>query len=63
MALLQVLFRKWLKALAEDKFIGAQIIQVNCDMAEDTVGNGVNADYKHFLLFPQCLPKASFPGL
>ena len=30
--------------------------------AEDIVGEGKNADYQHFLLFPQCFRKVSFPG-
>ena len=29
---------------------------------ENIVGKGENADYQHFLLFPQCFQKASFPG-
>ena len=31
------------------------------DRTEDIVGKGENAGYQHFLLFPQCLEKASFP--
>ena len=26
---------------------------------ENVVGKGENAGYQHFLLFPQCFPKAS----
>ena len=33
------------------------------DWVENTVGKGENAVYRHFLLFPQCFQKASFPGL
>ena len=28
---------------------------------ENIVGKGENAGYQHFLLFPQCFEKASFP--
>ena len=28
---------------------------------ENIVGEGENAGYQHFLLFPQCFEKASFP--
>ena len=31
------------------------------DRVENIVGKGENAGYQHFLLFPQCLEKASFP--
>ena len=30
---------------------------------ENIVGEGENADYLHFLLFPQCFQKASFSRL
>ena len=32
------------------------------DSVENIVGKGENAGYQHFLLFPQCFEKASFPG-
>ena len=31
------------------------------DRVENNVGNGENTGYQHFLLFPQCFEKASFP--
>ena len=31
------------------------------DRVENIVGKGGNAGYQHFLLFPQCFEKASFP--
>ena len=31
------------------------------DSVENIVGKGENAGYQHFLLFPQCFVKASFP--
>ena len=33
------------------------------DRVENTEGKGENADYQHFLLFPQCFPKTSSFGL
>ena len=32
------------------------------DRAENTVEKGENADYQHFLLFPQCFPKPTSLG-
>ena len=31
------------------------------ERVENIVGKGENAGYQHFLLFPQCFEKASFP--
>ena len=31
------------------------------DRIENSVGKGENAGYQHFLLFPQCFEKDSFP--
>ena len=31
------------------------------DRVENIVGKGENSGYQHFLLFPQCFEKASFP--
>ena len=31
------------------------------DRVENIVGKGEKAGYQHFLLFPQCFEKASFP--
>ena len=31
------------------------------DSVENIVGKGENASYQHFLLFPQCFEKVSFP--
>ena len=33
------------------------------DRVENIVGKGENAGYQHFLLFPQCFEKASFPDM
>ena len=32
------------------------------DKIQNIVGNGENAGYQHFLLFPQCFQKASIPN-
>ena len=48
-----------LKAFADDKFIGAEMMISLFDRVENTVGKGENAGYQHFLLFPQCFPNAS----
>ena len=32
------------------------------DRTENIEGNGENAGYQHFLLFPQCFQKVSFTG-
>ena len=33
------------------------------DRVENIVGKGENAGHQHFLLFPQCFEKASFPDM
>ena len=33
------------------------------DRVENIVGKGENACYQHFILFPQCFEKASFPDM
>ena len=48
-----------LKVFAEDKFNVAKMTVSLFDRVENTVGNGENAGYQHFLLFPQCFPKPS----
>ena len=37
------------------------IIPVFDSVEKNIVGKGENAGYQHFLLFPQCFEKASFP--
>ena len=32
------------------------------ELVENSVGKGENADYQHFLLFPQCFQKTSSSG-
>ena len=33
------------------------------DRVENIMGKGENAGYQHFLLFPQCFQRASFPDV
>ena len=51
-----------LKAFAGDKFNVAKMTIPLLDRAENTVGKEENADYQHFLLFPQGFPKPSSLG-
>ena len=51
------------KANADDKFDVAEIMGFVFERVENIVGKGENAGYQHFLLFPQCFQKTSFPGL
>ena len=50
-----------LKAFADDKIKVTSMIISVYDRVENIVGKGENAGYQHFLLFPQCFEKASFP--
>ena len=45
----------------EDNINVNQIVQFVFDKVENIVGNGENAGYQHFLLFPLCFQKVSFP--
>ena len=42
-------------AFADDKLDIAQNINFDFQRIENIVGNGENAGYQHFHLFPQCL--------
>ena len=50
-----------LKAFADDNLNVAKIMISLYDRVENIVGKGENAGNQHFLLFPQCFQKASFP--
>ena len=52
-----------LKAFADYRINVAQKWELVFGRVENIMGNGENAGYQHFLLFPQCFQKASFPGL
>ena len=51
-----------LKAFADDKLNVAKMTISLCGRLENTVEKEENADYQHFLLFPQCFPKPSSLG-
>ena len=50
-------------SLCGNGLIAVQMMIGVTDRVEKIVGKGENAGYQHFLLFPQCFQKASFPGL
>ena len=47
-----------LKGFADDKLEVIQMVKFVLDMIENIVRKEENADYQHFLLFPQCFQKA-----
>ena len=51
-----------LKAVADDKINIITKQKFTSGRIENIVGNGENAGYQHFLLFPQCFQKASISG-
>ena len=50
-----------LKAFAADKIIVTQKLKFVTGRVENIVGKGENAGNQHFLLFPHCFLKLSFP--
>ena len=50
-----------LKAFADDNLKAAKMMISLYDRVENIVGKKENAGSQHFLLFPQCFQKASFP--
>ena len=57
-------FLDWskLKEFADNEINVTENLKIVLERVKNIVGNGVNAGYQHFLLFPQCLQKASFSG-
>ena len=51
-----------MKAFAEDKINMTQKLKFFLGKIENIVGNGENAGYQHFLLFPQCFQRLLFQG-
>ena len=51
-----------LNAFADDKINRAEKLKFVFGWVENIVGEGENAGYQHFLLFPQCFQKASYTG-
>ena len=52
-----------LKAFADDKIDSTSEQKFFLEWVENITGKGENAGDQHFLLFPQCFQKDSFPGL
>ena len=50
------------KAFADNKINITQKLKFVVEWVENIVGIGENAGNQHFLFFPQCFQKASFPG-
>ena len=50
------------KAFADDKCKCKLKAKILFGMGRKHAGNGENAGYQHFLLFPQCFQNASFSG-
>ena len=50
-----------LKAFADNKINVTKQLKFVLEGIENSVGKGESADYQHFLLFPQCFQKLSFP--
>ena len=50
-----------LKAFADDKINVTKQLNFVFEEIENSVGKGESADNQHFLLFPQCFQKLSFP--
>ena len=48
------------KTICRQKLTVAKIITSVSDRSVNTVGNGENAGYQHFLLFSQCFQKPTF---
>ena len=51
-----------MKALADHTISVTVKLRIVIDRVENIVGNGENAGYQHFLLFPQCFQKAPTTG-
>ena len=49
------------KAFADDKIIVRQKLKLVLGRVENIVGKGENTGLQHFLLFPLCFQKLSFP--
>ena len=57
----KILVRSKFKAFVDNKIILTKKLKSMLEKVENIVGKGENADYQHFLLFPQCFQKLSFP--
>ena len=52
-----------MKVFADNKINVTEKLKFILGRVENIVGKGENADYQHFLFFPQCFQKASFSRL
>ena len=52
-----------MEALADDNSNVNEKLKFALGWVENIEGKGENAGYQHFLLFPQCFQKLSFPGV
>ena len=59
----KILDQSKFKVFADDKIILTKKLKFVFGRVENIVGKGENAGYQHFLLFPQCFQKLSFPGV
>ena len=57
----KILNQSKFKTFADDKIMTTRKLKFVLGKVENTVGKGENAGYQHFLLFPQCFQKFSFP--
>ena len=55
----KILDQSKLKAFADDKINSTEKSKLVLRRVENFVGKGENAEYQHFLLFPQCFQKPS----
>ena len=57
----EILVLSKFQAFADNASKVDRMLKLAFNWAENIVGIGENADYQHFLLFPQCFQKASIP--
>ena len=51
------------KAFAADRILMTQKLKFVLGRVEKILEKGENAGYQHFLIFPKCFQKLSFPGV
>ena len=59
----KILDQSKLEAFADDKINVTKKLKFVMGRVENIVGKGENAGDEHFLLFPQCFQKLSFPDV
>ena len=58
----KIFYQSEFKAISDDNINRTKKLKLVYGRVENIVGKGENAGNQHFLLFPQCFQKASFPG-